>query len=189
MNIDLIVMGTHGRRGLNKMLLGSVAEDILRRAPCPVLTVGPNTRGNARSAIEAKRILYCTSLANPSEPAAAYAISLAQQNQAHLDMLHVIEPHKARELVDASDLMSACARKMRALVSPDAELWCEPRSIVEHGNAAERIVGIAKQRGADIIVMGAKSVEGDLGAAIHLPGATVHQVISQAECPVLTVRG
>jgi nucleotide-binding universal stress UspA family protein len=187
--IDLIVMGTHGRRGVDKVLLGSVAEDILRRVPCPVLTVSPNVRCSSGRTIGTKNVLFCTSFSAKSEVAAAYAVSLAEQNRAHLDMLHVIARPKAGEFVEGEDLMSVCARRIRSLIPPDADLWSEPRAIVEQGDPAERILAVAKQRGADVIVMGAKSAEGDLGAAIHLPGTTVHEVICQAECPVLTVRG
>lgn len=187
-NIDLIVMGTSGRKGLDKLMLGSVAEDILRRAPCPVLTVGPKISGKGPITAEIQKILYCASLSHSVDLAASYAISLARQNHAHLDVLHVIEPEKKPKPTDEIYSMKGCACLMRSLVPPEAGLAPEPHMIVEHGVPADRILEIARQRGADLIVMGARSSEGDLGAAIHLPGSVVHQVISRAECPVLTVR-
>src|ERR1700693_5813689 len=79
--IDLIVLGTRGRTGLGKALLGSVAEQILRQAPCPVLTVGPLVTMQPEKAVKMREILYATDLAADFPAAAPYAISLAQENQ------------------------------------------------------------------------------------------------------------
>lgn len=185
--IDLIVLGTHGRKGFEKVLLGSVAEKILRLAPCPALTVGPNVRLSATRAAEVKRILYATTFSQASMAAAAYAISLAQENQAQLDLLHVVEGYKTGELVAPYELKCGCENRMRALVPNDASLWREPHFIVEVGEPAERILAVAKARQADMIVLGLKSTSA-LGAATHLPWAIAHKVITDAECPVLTVR-
>jgi nucleotide-binding universal stress UspA family protein len=186
-DVDLIVLGTHGRKGIEKVLLGSVAEKIFRLAPCPVLTVGPHVRSDANRAAEVKRILYATTFSPASLCAAAYAISLAQENQAHLDILHVIEDHKTGELVDPCELKIGCEQRMRSLVPRDAELWCEPSFMVEVGKPAGEILSAARRLGADMIVLGLKSTSA-LGAATHLPWAIAHKIISNAECPVLTVR-
>jgi len=186
--IDLIVMGTSGRGGLDKIVLGSVAEDILRRVACPVLTVGPKVSVKNSAAAGVQKILYCASLSRAANLAAAYAISLARQNRAHLDVLHIIEAEKKSTSADESYSMKGCAGLMRSLVPPESGLVPEPHMIVEHGAPAARILETARLRGANLIVMGARSSEGDFGAAIHLPGSVVHQVISRAECPVLTVR-
>jgi len=186
--IDLIVLGTHGRKGVEKVLLGSVAEKIFRLAACPVLTVGPLVRPAANPASEMKRILYATTFSPASTVAAAYAISLAQENQAHLDVLHVVEAYKTGELVGAHELKTGCEQRMRTLVPEGADLWCEPNFVVEVGEPAERILAVAKEHQADMIVLGLKSTSA-LGAATHLPWATAHKIIAQAECPVLTVRG
>src|ERR1700734_1764521 len=79
---DLVVMGTHGRRGVEKLLIGSVAENVLRSAKCPVLTVGPNVRVSPERAVAMKHILLAASFSPASDAAAAYAVSLAQENQA-----------------------------------------------------------------------------------------------------------
>src|SRR6266702_2083509 len=152
--IDLVVVGTRGRTGFGKTLLGSVAEQILRQSPCPVLT--------------------------------PYAISLAQENQAHLVLLHVIEHPKPGDLVDSPEGVNLKARKLQQLVTEQAGLWCEPTYIVEQGPAAEKILDVAKRRHTDLIVMGARPAK---GLATHLNMNTVHNVVSQATCPVLTVRG
>jgi nucleotide-binding universal stress UspA family protein len=187
-NIDLIVLGTRGRQGLGKFLLGSVAETILRRAQCPVLVVGPHVALEAGKAIGMAGILYATSFSESSGAAAAYAISLADENQAHLDVLHVIEKQKAGDLVHPHELVDATLNRLRKTVTPEAALWCTPEFLVEQGEPAEQILSVAKRRHADMIVLGVKGTEGDLGASTHLPWATAHKVIANAACPVLTVR-
>jgi nucleotide-binding universal stress UspA family protein len=181
-------MGTHGRKGLEKVFLGSVAENILRHAPCPVLTVNPHVGLTAEDAIAMKHILLATSFSPACEVAAAYAVSLAQENQAHLDIMHVIEPQKTGEWVCSSELAEGCARRLRAVVPTEAELWCKPNMLVEVGNPAEQILNVAKAHRAELIVMGVKAAA-VAPAATHSPWATAHRIISAAQCPVLTVRG
>ena len=183
--IDLIILGTHGRTGLEKALLGSVAEQILRQAPCPVLTVGPHVTVQPEKAAEMSAILYATDLATDSPAAAQYAISLAQENQAHMALLYVIENPKTGELVQPAQVAEAKVRKLRQLVSEQAELWCEPEYFVKLGVPAEKILELAETRHASLIVLGARPAK---GLATHLNTGTVHKVVSQAKCPVLTVR-
>jgi nucleotide-binding universal stress UspA family protein len=187
--VDLVVIGTHGRRNLEKVLLGSVAEKILRRSPVPVLTVGPHVTSEPEQITRVQHILYATDFSPASEAAARYAVSLAEENQAHLDLLHVIEPRKAKDYDSASELVHARTAQLESLVPGEAQLWCQPKYFVEVGNPAEEILKTAKRYKADLIVMGVKHAEGDLGASTHLPWAIAHKVISQARCPVLTVVG
>jgi nucleotide-binding universal stress UspA family protein len=184
---DLIVVGTSGRRGIGKFILGSVAEEILRRAICPVLSVGPHAPSEAPRDAKFRRIVYATDFGDSSASAAAYAVALAQEHQAHLTLLHVVEHPKAGELIGPQELVEAALDRLRALVTGEAELWCEPRAIVRHGVPAEKILEVAEMEQADLIVLGVRSVKG-LVRATHLPTIVAHQVISQATCPVLTVR-
>jgi len=184
--IDLVVLGTRGRTGLGKTILGSVAEQILRQSPCPVLTVGPHVNLWSDEYAKMREILYATDLTADSPTAAPYAISLAQENQAHLVLLHVIEDAKAGDLVDSPEVVDVKERKLQQLVTEQAGLWCDPTYIVEQGPAAEKILDVAKRRHTDLIVMGARPAK---GFATHLNIGTVHNVVSQATCPVLTVRG
>ncbi len=131
-------------------------------------------------------ILYATDLMADFPAAAPYAISLAQENQAHLGLLYVIENPKTGELVRPAQVAEAKVRKLRQLVSEQAELWCEPKYFVEQGIPAEKILELAEMRHASLIVMGARPVK---GFATHLNAGTVHKVVSQAKCPVLTIRG
>ncbi len=184
--IDLVVLGTRGRTGLGRAILGSVAEQILRQAPCPVLTVGPHVNLWSDEYAKMREILYATDLTADYPTAAPYAISLAQENQAHLVLLNVIEDAKAGDLVDSPEVVDLKERKLQQLVTEQAGLWCDPTYIVEQGPAAEKILDVAKRRHTDLIVMGARAAK---GLATHLNIGTVHNVVSQATCPVLTVRG
>jgi nucleotide-binding universal stress UspA family protein len=187
--IDLIVLGTHGRSGAAKFFLGSVAEEIFRQAPCPVLTVGPFTSGKPLGQGQIKEIVYATDFSPESAAAAAHAISLAQEFQAHLTLMHVIANEAPGDLLLPSQLVKATEQHLRNLVPPEAALWCEPHFVVEQGSPAEKILEIAKDRSADLIVLGIHKPTGFPGAATHLPIATAHKVVSHAPCPVLTVRG
>jgi nucleotide-binding universal stress UspA family protein len=183
---DLIVVGTSGRRGIGKFILGSVAEEILRRATCPVLTVGPHSSADPPREAKFRKIVYATDFGDGSRVAAAYAVALAQEHQAHLTLLHVIEHPKAGELVRPHELEAAALDRLHALVAGDAELWCEPRAIVRQGAPAEKILEVAEKEQADLIVLGVRDAKG-LVRATHLPIAVAHQVVSHATCPVLTV--
>ena len=187
--IDLIVLGTRGRSGAAKFFLGSKAEGIFREAPCAVLTIGPHAHGKSPRGGEFTEILYATDFSPSSANAAACAISLAQEFQAHLTLLHVVAEEKPGDLVRAADLEGSAGRLLSKLVSPEAEMWCVPDFAVERGPAAEKILEVAKQKKTDLIVLGVRPPSGFPGAATHLPMATAHQVVSRAECPVLTVRG
>jgi len=179
--IDLIVLGTRGRTGLGKALLGSVAEQILRQASCPVLTVGPHVTLQPEKAAKMREILYATDLAADFPAAAPYAISLAQENQAQLALLYVSEEFEL-PVRFAEDI----TRKLRKLVPEGADLWCQPHYFVEQGIPAEKILETAAERNADLIVLGAQPAR---WLASHVNAGTVHKVISEARCPVLTVHG
>jgi nucleotide-binding universal stress UspA family protein len=188
-HIDLVVLGTHGREGLGKILLGSVTESVLRRAPCPVLTIGPYVEVDPERATQMKRILFATDFSAASQAAAPYAVSLAQENQAHLDILHVIEKRKVGELVAAPELIEGAVGGMRALLPSDADLWCEPAFLVEEGSVADQVLKAARERHADAIVIGVRRLEGVFDTSDHVPWHTAHKIIAAAPCPVLTIRG
>lgn len=181
-NIDLIVVGTHGRSGLGRVLIGSVAETIVREAPCPVLTVGPRLMFEPKWSLKIREVLYATDLTPSSEGASQYAISLAQENKARLTILNVLPKPKASE-----DLASSTLRRMQELVLPETGLWRQPNYIVEAGDPAEKILDMAAGYKADVIVLGIRPHS--VAAATHLLRPTVHRVIAGATCPVLTVRG
>ena len=147
--------------------------------------MGPHVTLEPEKAAEMQEILYATDLAADFPVAAPYAISLAQENQAHLVLLHVIEDPKTGDLVQPEQVAESMERKLRQLVPSEAELWCEPACLVEQGESAEKILHVAKRRHPDLIVLGARAAKGLLGAATHLTAGTVHKVVLQAKCPVL----
>ena len=196
--IDLLVVGTRGRTGVGKFLLGSRAEEILRLAPCPVLTVGPKIAGRAQlAALEAEKkdlapveisvgqIVYATDFSPESLAAAPFATSLAQEFQSRLTLLHVI--HKHTDTDRRPGLIDLVLQRLEKLVPEEASLWCSPRSAVRIGSPAHCILQESLDSRADLIVLGVRAASGNLGAATHLPWATAHQVVAQAHCPVLTI--
>ena len=134
-------------------------------------------------------IVYATDFSPESAAAAAHAISLAQEFQAHLTLLHVIQDEAPGDLAHPGEFVESSQRRLRNLVPPEAELWCEPRFLVVQGSPADKILEVAKQREADLIILGIHKPGGFPGADTHLPIATAHKVVSHAPCPVLTVRG
>jgi len=181
--IDLIVVGTHGRAGASRLLMGSVAERILRQAPCPVLTVGPNVSGEPGSITDIHTILYPTDFSAESMAAFPYAVSLAQEDHARLYLLHVA-PAPADELQE-----TFLRARIRDMVPEDAKLWCEPRVFVESGDPAQVILDLAEELAVDLIVLGTKHVSRFAGTRTHLGMATAYKIVRQAICPVLSVRG
>jgi nucleotide-binding universal stress UspA family protein len=190
LGIDMIVVGTHGRSGIERLLLGSVAEEIFRRSSVPVLTIGPWAAGAVHNAAKFHRILFATDFTKESLAAAPYAISMAQENQARLILLHVIRGGRSRtDEKRTEETIADAMYRLLEIVPADAELWCRPEASVQYGSPGDMILGVAKDRGADLIVMGVRDAAGHLGAATHVQRATAHQVVSHAHCPVLTVRG
>jgi nucleotide-binding universal stress UspA family protein len=185
---DLLVMGTHGRGGFERLILGSVAETVLRRASCPVLTVPPP--GVATSRLPYKRLLCAVDFSEASVAALRFALSIAQESDARLAILHVFEQPPGDDLpaLDA-DVMHAVAAEVRskleALVPPDARNWCDPSPAIAYGRPYRKILELATEEQADLIVMG---VRGRNAVDLTMFGSTTNHVIRHALCPVLTLR-
>ena len=184
-NIDLVVTGTHGRQGLRKLVLGSEAEKIYRRASCPVLTIGPQVPPLTGAKWNLRTILFPTDGSEASLSALPYALSLAEENQANLIFLQLMPmaPSPYRESDEAS-----AREAMRALMPAEAEDWCKPEFVAHFEFPAEGILGLAKERAVDLIVMGVRKSTGS-ALSEHMPWPVASQVVAQAQCPVLTVRG
>jgi nucleotide-binding universal stress UspA family protein len=184
-SIDLIVMGSAGRRGFERVVLGSVAEEILRRATCPALTVGPNS---AEANDESFRyILFATELDSPEEKAAALAVSIAQEYGSQLTLTHIIEDMDAGTGGGLDRMTSYCAEQLKRLIPPEAELWCEPEIVLQTGEAASRILAIADSQPTGLIILGAHKVDHP-AVVTHFRDSVAARVIRNAPCPVLTVR-
>jgi nucleotide-binding universal stress UspA family protein len=191
-DVDLIVVGTHGRTGAEKFLLGSVAEEIFRRSRVPVLTIGPRVHSSAHNGGRFHRVLFATDFSPESLAAASQVISLAQENESHLLLLFVMRKPAARNDRDAERFETSVAEAIHRLyeiVPEGARLAYPPEVAVEYGEPAERIVESAKECGADLIVLGVRYAARHMGAATHLERTTAHKVVAHATCPVLTVRG
>ncbi len=189
--IDLLVLGTHGRAGVGKLFIGSVAEEVFRRAACPVLSIGPNVSRKPDGEIQFRRILFATDFSEDSLAALPYAVSLAEEDEAQLALLHVVE-QPAAGIVDLEEAKASLLRRLKELVPLEAEPWCHAECLLEFSEQfappANRILEIARDQAADLIVLGVRPVHGPLGLATHLASTTAH-ILTKASCPVLTVRG
>jgi nucleotide-binding universal stress UspA family protein len=194
---DLLVMGTHGRGGFDRLLLGSTTEKVMRKATCPVMIVPP-AAGHPVPAggIEFDRILCAVDFSDGSLSALAQALSIAEEADARLTVLNVIE--KPPEL-DASprdgtfdvDAVRAAAEArrlqwLRELIPAAVLPYCTVETVVWEGPAWRGILQLASERHTDLIVMG---VHGRGAVDLALFGSNTHHVIRAATCPVLTVRG
>ena len=121
--IDLLVLGTRGRQGLRKLVLGSEAEKIYRQAPCPVITVGPNAGISGRPH-KPRQILFPTDISESSLRALPYALSLAEETEATLTLLHFVPLVPWQE---QGPVAESAQRPLEALVPEEAKLWCEPK--------------------------------------------------------------
>lgn len=187
---DLIVIGTHGTGGFEHLLLGSVAERVLRKATCPVLTVPPRVHGASTPPF--RRILCPIDFSEPSLAALDHAFSLVRESDGELTMLHVFEwpeePLTTRPMTSPEyreSLERDAIAKLRALVPDRADEWCRLTTRVGHGKAYREILGVATEERADLIVMG---VHGRNALDMMLFGSTTNQVVRRATCPLLTVR-
>jgi len=188
--IDLIVLGTHGRTGMKKVVFGSTAEEVFRRTRVPVLTIGPAVRTDGYRSGRFQCVLFATDFNSVSGSAASYAVSLAQENQSRLVLLHVLPTPKAGKGNKSVELSVAEAlHRVEDLLPLDAELWCRPEPVVEHGQASGQILATAERCGADLIVLGVRGMDTLTGLVTRVERATAYEVIAHAPCPVLTVRG
>jgi len=184
-HIDLVVLGTHGRRAFKKLLLGSIAEEVFRTASCPVLTVGPQTApATAKSGL--RHILYPMEFAPDTSKAAQYAVSLAERYAATLTVMNV------RENVDAADSTAEefpqpFKRWLNDNVSDGSDLHNRIRFERGFGPAADSLLSFVEKANVDLIVLSIRNLDPVMAA--HLPTSdTTHQLVRRAPCPVLTIR-
>jgi nucleotide-binding universal stress UspA family protein len=195
--IDLLVLGTRGRGGLKKLVLGSVAEQLFRSVECPVMTVGPGVPADMEDN-RFHRILFATDFGPASLQALPHAISLAVEHKAKLTLLHVVMPMPVVDVgpywyvgTDVIDREQKARReaieKLESLIASDVKLPSDPEFIAALDYVPVGILKMADRCQADLVVMGVKRVASARTSA-HLPWATAHEVVCRAKCPVLTVR-
>ena len=189
---DLLVLGTHGRSGFRRLFLGSIAEKVLRRAPCPTLVVPPRVPGVDDDVATFNRILCAVDFSESSDAALAQAFDLALQGRAALTLLHAVElPPVFPELPPAPDMSAIAERlqaearaRLQALVPAAVRERCPIEIAVVEGRAYREIVRDATERQADLIVLG---VHGRGAIDLLLFGSTAYHVVRAAACPVLVV--
>ena len=194
MPADLLVMGTHGRSGFDRFLLGSVTEKVLRKAPCPILTVPPHAPAKAPVEVTFKRILCPVDFSPSALQAFGFALDLARQAGGSVTVLHAIEwlADEARAHADFNvqdyrqHLVEDAHARLQALIAEQPRTECATEDVVVAGRAYREILETAAALEADLIVMGA---QGRGGVGLTLFGSTTQQVVRAATCAVLTVRG
>ena len=185
-NIEIIVMGTHGRRGFDRMVLGSTTDRVLRKAACPVLVVSNTSRQALSIGPDGRhrlsRILYCTDFSNNSERARGYAISLAAEYGAELTLLHVAQ--NAPDLARAEAIIAGHTQGLDKLVSGAERESLKVKSVVRFGKPYEEIVRQAAEAQASLIILTARGGDA-VDRAVF--GSTTYRVIQLGPCPVLAV--
>ena len=188
---DLIVMGTHGHGGFERLFLGSVTEKVLRKARCPVLTVGPRAVDERLPSFA--RILCALDFSDASLRALDYAVSLAREARSVLHVVHVVDwpaEHDVTapgfELEDfRRHLADHAFLRLRATIPEASRGQSAAEEVVTFGKAHAAILRIAAEKRSDLIVLG---VRGRGAIDLTLFGSTAHHVVRGATCPVLTVR-
>ena len=184
---DLIVMGTHGLRGFDRLMLGSATERVMRRAPCPVMAVHEPTHDSIAAdqgrhhPHHLDRILACTDFSEDSDLALNYAISAAGEYDAELTLLHVLEevpsPSKMEEAI------AAATEQLENLIPPERRKTLKIKTAVRTGKPYREIIQLAQQAQTDLVSMGVRG-RGALDLAIF--GSTTYRVTQLGPCPVLT---
>lgn len=189
---DLIVMGTHGRSGFDRLFLGSTTEKVLRKARCPVMTVPPTAPdAMPRGPVPFTRILCAVDFSESSKAALDYAMSLAVQGKAALTVVHAIETRplyydfSPPVAVDLTAWNEEALARLRRMVPDTVRASCAVGEVVRNGTSYLEILAVAGELDADLIVMG---VQGRGPADLFFFGSTTHHVVRQARCAVLTLR-
>ncbi len=181
-HIDLIVLGTHGRKGLTKAIIGSVAERVFRHSEVPVLTLGPSAHGSFASG--PKRIVAPIDFTPASQSAARYACALARDKHAELLLINVIDHAPGGAMADMECLKRGVEERLTELVRDDMDPG-RLRVIAEFGKVVPSILDAVWNTKADLMVLGVHNYPGLLD---HFRWQTAYDLVRQSSCPVLTIR-
>jgi len=193
-SVDLLVMGTHGRSGFHRLLLGSVTEKVVRTARCPVLTVPPTARPLTKESAPLRKFLCPIDYSPSSLKALRYALEFGRLSGGEVTVLHALEYMEPDELcqhVDAGvrrsrqEIVDGARRRLHTQLMDEPRTWCEIREVVAIDRAYKEILRRAADGGADLIVMGA---QGSGGMELMLYGSNTQNVVRAATCPVFTVQ-
>ena len=191
-NVDLIVMRSR-RRPHRAALLGSTAESVCRSAPCPVLVMHNDEQEfvSDELKLDLKRVLVAYDFSDYSELALKYGLSIAQEHQAELHLLHVLparsvnEPEIAWFPLGGDSAYHSAARRLQRVVPAEVHLWCKVKTAVSEGHPYREILNYAEKNDIDVISVGAHGAGFGMRA---LFGSNVDRVLRQASCPVLVAR-
>jgi nucleotide-binding universal stress UspA family protein len=185
-NIDLLVLASHGATGLERLIVGSVGEEVFRTVTCPVMTIGPNILNAPEGAARFARVLFATDLTPSSFRAIPYLGSLAENCKSAISVLHLADP-RTQSPSERQRIRERVEKEVRGFL-PDEIKQHVDHVIVEFGPVAAGVVEFALAKKADVIALGVKSAGSLTRGATHLPWAIAHQIIADAPCPVLTIR-
>jgi nucleotide-binding universal stress UspA family protein len=180
---DLLIAGTESKSGVERLVLGSTAEELIRNAEIPVLTVGPNAILPKDGPLVFKNIIYATDFSKESAQAAIYALSFAQDSGANLYFCYVLG-YQAETAAKKDFLDVGFQSALNRMVPQSSYDWCNPECVVEHGDAPRAILELAEKVQADLIVLGARKASFWLTHIVH--GLTP-DLLARANCPVMTV--
>ncbi|WP_035356668.1 universal stress protein, partial [Edaphobacter aggregans] len=180
--VNLVVAGSNGASGLKRLLLGSVAETILRKAACPVLIAGPHCHSEKHPL---RSILFATDLETTGLRAAQYATALAERGRGHLTLLHVMDKNQKIRDIQSEIIEKNRQQQLGSLLPADVDLFCTPKLRLEYGPPAEVISAVAESESASLVVVGLRHRS---ALADHAPWSTLSHIIREVKCGVLGVR-
>jgi nucleotide-binding universal stress UspA family protein len=181
--IDRIVMGTHSPGPIGKLLVGSVAEAVLRSAALPVCIVGPEVVDGSYRNFATRTILCAASLNESTSPVAAFAAEMAHQHHARLILQHVIRPQDRAEFL-AGRSLDEVESQMIALVPEKLQDQIEIQTVVVPGDPTEELLYQGRAQQADLIVLGAHGASAFAAITRH---GVVYKVLAHSHCPVMTL--
>jgi nucleotide-binding universal stress UspA family protein len=193
---DLLILGSHGRKGVQRLLLGSVTERLLRKVTCPVMVVPSGAPDAARDGlVRFKRILCPVDFSDASLTALTYALSIAQESDATLTVMHAVDiPPELSEYMPPADFNLDAIRttavansleRLRELIPDSARTFCTVETTVVEGAAYRQVLKVAADRHSDLIVMG---VHGRGALDLFFFGSNTARVTRATTCPVLVLR-
>jgi nucleotide-binding universal stress UspA family protein len=177
--IDLIILGTHGRKGFSHVFFGSMAENVSRSSTSPVITVGPRARTGFENSL--RTIIYGTDFTEESRLALPYAVSLAQEFHAELVIMHVAPEHMLSNRLHVEGYLM---NRLKTLAPQSRFPWCNLKHIVEFGQPVRQILEAANDWNADLIVLG---LHNSVQFTSHFPERLSYSIVCDAPCPVMSV--
>jgi nucleotide-binding universal stress UspA family protein len=186
--VDLIVMGTYGQKGVDRVALGSVAEKVLRKARCPVLVSRQIGQGivapdRAQDSIQLRKVIFCTDFSHLAHRALGYALSVAAEYHAEITLLHVLED--IQSLANIHEAIATATKQLGKLIPPAGLKAGKIKTMVRIGRAYEQIIQFALEIQADLLIM---AVRGRNALDLAVFGSTTYRAIQLGSCSVLAVR-